>query len=93
MLLTKKGFDSTIAGSGEEAIQILRPPWHGRADIKMEGMDGQAALSEIKKISPETQVIMLTGRGTPDSAASSRKLTAFNFLAKHGLPFPLLQEF
>lgn len=84
MLLTKKGFDTTIAGSGEEAIQIIRKTPYDVVvlDVKMEGMDGHAALSEIKTISPQTQVIMLTGHGTSDSAASSRKLAAFDYLAK-----------
>ncbi len=84
VLLTKKGFNATIAGSGEEAIQILRTTPHDVVvlDVKMGGMDGHEALSEIKKISPQTQVIMLTGHGTPDSAASSRKLAAFDYLAK-----------
>lgn len=84
MLLTKKGFDTTIAGSGEEALQILgtTPCDVVVLDVQMAGMDGHEALSEIKKISPETQVIMLTGHGTPDSAANSRKLAAFDYLAK-----------
>ncbi len=84
MLLTKKGFDTTIAGSGEEAIRILgtTPCDVVVLDVQMGGMDGQATLSEIKKISPKTQVIMLTGYGTQDSAASSRKLAAFDYLTK-----------
>ncbi len=84
MLLTKKGFDTTIAGSGEEAIQILGTTPHDVVvlDVQMGGMDGQTALSEIKRISPQTQVIMLTGYGSPDSAESSRKLAAFDYLTK-----------
>ncbi len=76
MLLTKKGFDTTIAGSGEQALQILgETPFDVVVlDVQMTGMDGHEALSRIKKIAPETQVIMLTGFGTQDSAANSRKL-------------------
>ena len=51
-------------------------------DIQMAGMDGHETLAEIKKIAPATQVIMLTGHGTQDSAANSRKLDAFDYLAK-----------
>lgn len=83
-LLTRKGFDTTIAASGEEAIEIIQqsPQDVVVLDVKMTGMDGHEALAEIKKIAPETQVIMLTGHGTPDSASNSRKLAAFDYLAK-----------
>ncbi|MBA3010640.1 MAG: response regulator [Proteobacteria bacterium] len=83
-LLRKKGFETTIAGSGEEALSILAKTPHDVVvlDVKMEGMDGHTALAEIKKIAPQTQVIMLTGHGSPDSAANSRKLEAFDYLSK-----------
>ena len=83
-LLTKKGFDTTFAGSGEDAIEILgiTPCDVVVLDVQMAGMDGHETLAEIKKISPATQVIMLTGHGTQDSAANSRKLDAFDYLVK-----------
>jgi DNA-binding response OmpR family regulator len=83
-LLRKKGFDTTIAESGEAAIDIIKKTPHDVVvlDVKMGGMDGHAALAEIKKIAPETQVIMLTGHGNADSAISSRKLEAFDYLTK-----------
>lgn len=83
-LLRKKGFETTIAESGEEAINIIQKTFHDVVvlDVKMGGMDGHMALAEIKRISPETQVIMLTGHGSPDSAVNSRKLEAFDYLVK-----------
>ena len=83
-LLRKKGFETTIAGSGEEAVNIIRETPHDVVvlDVKMKGMDGHMALAEIKKIAPETQVIMLTGHGSPDSAVNSRNLAAFDYLTK-----------
>jgi DNA-binding response OmpR family regulator len=84
IILSKKGFETTIAASGEEAIEIIRksPQDVVILDVKMEGMDGHAALAEIKKIAPETQVIMLTGHGNLESAVSSRQLAAFDYLSK-----------
>ena len=83
-LLNKKGFETTIAASGEEAISIIRknPQDVIVLDVKMGGMDGHAALAEIKKIAPDTQVIMLTGHGNLESAVSSRELAAFDYLNK-----------
>ena len=48
----------------------------------MPGMDGHEALREIKKIDPDVQVIMLTGHGTMDSAKTSLKDEAFDYLNK-----------
>ncbi len=83
-LLRKKGFETTIAASGEEALATLKRTPHDVVvlDVKMEGMDGHMALAEIKKIAPDTQVIMLTGHGNEDSAVNSRKLEAFDYLTK-----------
>jgi len=82
-LLQKRGYETTIAGTGEEAIAILkeRPQDVVVLDIKMPGMDGHQALSQIKEINPDTQVIMLTGHGTPDSAKESLVRNAFDYLS------------
>jgi CheY-like chemotaxis protein len=83
-ILTKKGYETTIAGSGEEAIEILRerPQDVVVLDIKMPGMDGHEALARIKEMRPETQVIMLTGHGATVSAKSSLEKGAFDYLNK-----------
>ena len=83
-LLNKRGYDTTIAGTGEEAINILKGKPYDVVvlDVKMPGMDGHEALSQIKDINPETQVIMLTGHGTPDSAKESLIRNAFDYLNK-----------
>ncbi|MBU2509830.1 response regulator [bacterium] len=83
-LLNRRGFETTIAASGEEAISLIKkqPQDVVILDVKMKGMDGHAALAEIKKIAPQTQVIMLTGHGSPDSAQNSLDHAAFDYLTK-----------
>ena len=83
-LLKKRGFETTIAASGEEALRLIKeaPQDVVVLDVKMEGMDGHTALSEIKRISPDIQVIMLTGHGSAESALSSRERAAFDYLTK-----------
>ncbi len=83
-ILNKKGFATTIAGSGEEAVGILSdtPQDVVVLDIKMPGMDGHEALGKIKEIRPETQVIMLTGHGADTSAKMSLSQGAFDYLNK-----------
>lgn len=83
-ILTRKGYATTVAGSGEEALKILKEVRQDVVvlDIKMPGMDGHETLAEIKKIDPNTQVIMLTGHGTFESAKETLKQKAFDYLNK-----------
>ena len=83
-ILTRKGYETTMAGSGEEAIEILRknPQDVVILDIKMPGMDGHQTLEEIKKIDADIPVIMLTGHGALESAKESLKLGAVDYLSK-----------
>ena len=83
-ILTRRGYETTVAESGEEAIDILRksPQDVVILDIRMPGMDGHEALTQIKKIAPDVQVIMLTGHGGGESAKESLKHGAFDYLNK-----------
>ncbi|WP_027179424.1 response regulator [Maridesulfovibrio bastinii] len=55
-------------------------------DLKMEGIDGMQFLAEVKKLSPSTEVIVITGFATMDTAKESMRKGVFDFLAK---PFKL----
>jgi CheY-like chemotaxis protein len=82
-ILNRKGFDTVMAASGEEAVEKLaQKPDVVILDIRMPGMDGHEALREIKKRSPHLPVIMLTGHGGRPSAEESRKTGAFDYLVK-----------
>ena len=82
-LLNRRGFDTIMAGSGEEAIDKLKEnPDVVILDIKMPGMDGHQALREIKKRSPDLPVIMLTGHGAMPSARQALVEGAFDYLSK-----------
>lgn len=83
-ILRKRGFDTTMAATGEEAIDILKkqPMDVIVLDIKMPGMDGMAALTKIKEMGSKAQVIMLTGHGGVESAIASLEKGAFDYLNK-----------
>ena len=51
-------------------------------DVQMPGMDGIEALGAIKKLKPLTEVLMLTGHGTIETAIEGMKIGAFDFLLK-----------
>ena len=55
-------------------------------DLKMEGIDGMAFMTEVKKRSPRTEVIVITGFATMETAKESFQKGVFDFLAK---PFKL----
>jgi FixJ family two-component response regulator len=82
-LLSRRGFETVLAGSGEEAIEKLKEnPDVVILDIKMPGMDGHQTLKEIKKQSPDLPVIMLTGHGAIPSAREALVEGAFDYLSK-----------
>ncbi|MCD6293678.1 MAG: response regulator [Deltaproteobacteria bacterium] len=83
-ILTRRGFLTTVAESGEEAIEVLKksPQDVVILDIRTPGMDGHETLSRIKKIAPDARVIMLTGHGGGESARESLEHGAFDYLNK-----------
>jgi DNA-binding NtrC family response regulator len=60
-------------------------------DLKMKGVDGMQFLEEAKRRAPKTEVIVITGFATMETAKESFHKGVFDFIAK---PFKLseLQE-
>ncbi len=82
-ILGKKGFQTILAESGEDALTKLgEDPDVVILDIKMPGMDGHETLKAIKKIKPDLPVIMLTGHGDKPSARKALVEGAFDYLGK-----------
>jgi len=82
-ILTRRGFETIIAASGEEALEKLAEnPGVVVLDIKMSGMDGHATLHEIKRRRPGLPVIILTGYGALPSAHEARDKGAYDYLTK-----------
>jgi DNA-binding response OmpR family regulator len=82
-ILNRRGFDTILAASGEEAVnKLVENPDVVILDIKMPGMDGHEALTEIKKRYPKLPVIMLTGHGDLPSAKEALHEGAFDYLTK-----------
>ncbi len=55
-------------------------------DLKMPQVDGMQVLKRVKAVCPKTEVIMITGFSTIDSAVESLKNGAYHYIAK---PFKL----
>jgi len=78
------GYEVLTAENAETALSLFRSrrPDIVLTDIKMPGMDGIELLQEIKKESPDTEVIMITGHGDMDLAIKSLKNEATDFVIK-----------
>jgi len=82
--LLKRQVDATGVDSGREAVRILQEQSFDVVilDVRMPGMDGIETLMEIKKRSPLTEVIMLTGHGSIQLGVKGMQLGAFDYVIK-----------
>jgi len=82
--LARKGNLVTSFDSGERALETLDGITYDVAlvDIKLPGMDGIELLKRIKEKNKFTEVIVITGHGTIDSAIAAMKLGAYDYLTK-----------
>jgi signal transduction histidine kinase len=82
--LQDSGYDVHTAENATEALRLfeeLAPPIV-LTDIKMPDLDGIELLRRIKKINPDTEVIMFTGHGDMGLAIKSLKNDATDFVTK-----------
>ncbi len=86
--LQKRGLETTLASNGKEGLALLKEQSFDLAllDIRMPDMDGLEVLEQIRKTYPKTEVIMITGYPTIDTAVRCVKLGALDYLVK---PFRL----
>src|ERR1043165_9145972 len=70
-ILEQEGFDVDSAAGGEKALQAIRTSHYDLVltDLKMPGVDGLRVLEEVRKTSPSTVCVMMTGYGSGDSAS------------------------
>lgn len=72
------------ANDGEEALKVLgkEPIDLVTLDLRMPGLCGTDLLKEIKRRSPEVQVIIITGYGTMDTAVEGIRQGVCDFIEK-----------
>jgi len=83
-ILTKEGYDVVSASNGSEALEHLRSKDFDLVitDLKMEKVDGMQVLEKSRRLQPYTEVIMITGYATVDSAVTAMKEGAYSYIAK-----------
>jgi two-component system response regulator AtoC len=72
------------ARDGEEALQMMEqyPCDIVLLDMRMPGRDGLSVLRTIKQKWPESEVVIITGYPTVDSAKEAVRLGAYDYIAK-----------
>ena len=88
--LEKAGYEvEAFSRSSEASNRIMEKEFDiVITDLKMEGLDGMEFLTQVKSRSPSTEVIVITGFATMETAKESFKKGVFDFLAK---PFKLAE--
>ena len=87
-IMKKEGYEVTATQSGQNALKLLEDRQFDvvLTDLKMEKVDGMQILNRTRELYPDTEVIMITGFATLESAVDAMKHGAFYYIAK---PFKL----
>jgi two-component system, NtrC family, response regulator AtoC len=85
------GFVCMEANSGETALALLeeQPAHMILTDMVMPNMSGLEFLERVKKLFPRTEVAVMTGHGSIETAVQAMKLGAYDYISK---PFSPLEE-
>ncbi|MDH4086345.1 MAG: sigma-54 dependent transcriptional regulator [Nitrospira sp.] len=83
-ILEDEGYEVSVAANGIEALKIYGtdPPDLMILDIWMPEMDGLETLRRVKEFVPTTQIMMISGHGSIETAVKAIKLGAYDYIEK-----------
>ena len=83
-VLRHEGFRVIVAEDGDAALAALREGGVDLllADLRMPGLDGLELLRAAKLLTPEVELVVLSGHGTVEEAVAAMKEGAYDFLTK-----------
>jgi len=87
-VLRKEGYEVTACQSGPAGLKALEQRHFDviLTDLRMERVDGMTILRRARELHPDSEVIVITGHATLNSAVDAMKEGAFHYVAK---PFRL----
>ena len=92
-LLAAYGYSSMTAGGGEEALRVLAE--HDidlmLLDLNMPGVDGYQVMRQVSEHHPGTDIVVISGETTFESATEALRNGAQDFLRKPYAPDRLIQ--
>jgi signal transduction histidine kinase len=93
-ILSLRGYSAVIAGTGSEAIDIARRMKFGPAvalvDLQLPDMDGIELVGRLREIAALTEVVILTGNASVDSAVRALRENSNDYLVKPVQPEHLI---
>jgi two-component system response regulator AtoC len=83
-VLAREGYTVRALPRGQDVLQALEegPADLVISDIRMPEMDGLLLLQEVKRLAPETSVLLMTAFGSIDTAVQAIKAGAYDYLTK-----------
>jgi DNA-binding NtrC family response regulator len=83
-MLSARGFDTVMAGSGSEALERLKSEYFDVmvCDVRMPGMSGLEILSEALMVERGLPVLMLTAANDLETARDAMERGAMDYLTK-----------
>ncbi len=90
--LTKKGHEVDTTLTGPEGIDLIKNKNYDLVlcDFKLRKMEGREILQQVKTISPETKVAIITGYADVRIAVEVMKKGAFDYVVKPLIPDEIL---
>jgi len=87
-VMKKEGYTVVATQSGQNALKLLEEQSFEvvLTDLRMEKVDGMQILKRCHELYPDTEVIMITGFATLETAVETMKQGAFYYISK---PFKL----
>jgi DNA-binding NtrC family response regulator len=82
--LPRLGHEVTVCADGRAAMKALEKGAFDAAilDLRMPGMSGIEVLEHLKKVSPDTEAVMMTGHASIETAATAMRLGAADYITK-----------
>jgi signal transduction histidine kinase len=82
--LVPLGYDITQAGSGQQALELCKSEQFNVVllDLMLPDIDGLKVFRDIREQRPETEVIVLTGYASLESAVDALRIGAYDYVTK-----------
>ena len=83
-ILKKEGYETVAVASGARALEELEKRDFDLVitDLRMPQVDGMQVLERTKELRPDTEVLVVTGYATVNTAVQAMQKGAYHYLAK-----------
>ena len=84
MVLSEKGYGVDVAMTGLDALKLFKDTCFDLvvSDLRLPDIDGMDVIKAIKKVRPETKVVIITGYPSVSTAVESAKIGVSDYLRK-----------